>query len=91
MKPREHQKHAKIVAEHARKRWGAGWEYLSPEMRRGALAEQIVSLVMGFDGAERAYGQPTAPSEVTTADRVTAGDIACIAKIVYELGGVAGL
>ncbi len=41
--------HAKNALKSAKAKWGAGWEHLSREQREGAVALQIVALLIGQD------------------------------------------
>lgn len=39
-------RHRKLVEDAARKRWGSGWTLLSPDMQEGAIAKEVLSLLL---------------------------------------------
>jgi hypothetical protein len=68
---------AKLAHKNAKAKWGDGWRFLSREQREGAVALQIVALLVGQDEesaspgvrrlqriAESAMGLVASPSEV---------------------------
>lgn len=39
-------RHRRMVEEAARQKWGNGWALLSPDMQEGALAKEVLSLLL---------------------------------------------